>query len=144
MAESEGLPRSNSKFNKISALVPTRTHSCVPILCPKVHRFAILVDANARRAKAKQFRSIRAAAARRRVLRRYVGATRRNSYLAPGCFAIVFTIGCRRAEDVMWRGASVRCWSLVATLCYASPALPQTIDFGFAAPLSGPLASLGD
>ena len=43
----------------------------------------------------------------------------------------------------MWRGASVRCWLLLATLCQATPGLAQTIDLGLAAPLSGPLASLG-
>src|SRR5882724_10999642 len=73
-----------------------------------------------------------------------VERARRNSYLARGCFAIIFTIGCGRMEDVMWCGASVRCWLLLATLCHATPVLSQTIDLGLAAPLSGPLASLGD
>jgi branched-chain amino acid transport system substrate-binding protein len=44
----------------------------------------------------------------------------------------------------MRRGASVQCWLLLATLCHAPPVLSQTIDLGLAAPLSGPLASLGD
>jgi branched-chain amino acid transport system substrate-binding protein len=47
-------------------------------------------------------------------------------------------------EDVMWRGASVRCWLVLATLFHVTPVLSQTIDVGLAAPLSGPLASLGD
>ncbi|MDI2077406.1 branched-chain amino acid ABC transporter substrate-binding protein [Bradyrhizobium sp. Mp27] len=44
----------------------------------------------------------------------------------------------------MWRGQLVRCWLLLATLCHATPVLSQTINLGLAAPLSGPLASLGD
>nr|WP_247370466.1 branched-chain amino acid ABC transporter substrate-binding protein [Bradyrhizobium sp. CW10] len=44
----------------------------------------------------------------------------------------------------MWRGASVRCCFLLATLCCGKPALSQTIDLGLAAPLTGPLSSLGD
>jgi branched-chain amino acid transport system substrate-binding protein len=73
-----------------------------------------------------------------------VRGTRRNSHLARGCFAIIFTIDCGRMEDVMWRGASVWCWLLLATWCHATPVLSQTIDLGLAAPLSGPLALLGD
>lgn len=44
----------------------------------------------------------------------------------------------------MRRGASARCCLLLATLCCAKPALSQTIDLGLAAPLTGPLSSLGD
>lgn len=44
----------------------------------------------------------------------------------------------------MSRGALLQCWFLLATLCQATPVFSQTINLGLGAPLTGPVATLGD